>query len=577
MKNYFPILTWLSDYKASYFKNDFIAGITVSVLLIPQGMAYALIAGLPPIYGLYAALTPQIIYTLLGTSRQLAVGPVAMDSLLVAAGLGAIGNIEPSQYIQMAILLALLMGIIQLLFGILKMGFLASFLSKPVISGFTSGAAIIIGLSQIKHLLGIPISQSNKIQFFAISIFQSDTPVHIPTLSIGLLSIILLLILKKWNAKIPSALIAVILSTLWVYYGKQNQEGVAVVGIVPSGLPSINFPDLKWSTLKNLFPIALTIAIVAYTEAISISKTIADKHKYYELDPNQELIALGTSNIVGSFFQSYPTTGGFSRTAVNDQAGAKTGVASFICALIVAIILNFFTHWFFYLPKAVLGAIIIAAVIKLIDIKYAVRLYNIRKDEFAVLLLTFVLTLFVGITQGILFGIILSLLLLVYRASKPHYAFLGRIGKTNYFQNIERFPDEVVLREDLIILKFDAQLFFGNIQFFKKLVFKSINNNPEKVKGFIINARSINYVDSTATEELVLIIEQLQKKGIRVMIVGAIDPSRDIILNSKLIKVIKKQNLFVTSGDATDSFDGISKKTALQKKLSRQSNPLDRK
>tara|TARA_A100001011_G_scaffold162951_1_gene171414 strand:+ start:14618 stop:16351 length:1734 start_codon:yes stop_codon:yes gene_type:complete len=577
LKNYFPILTWLSDYKASYFKNDFIAGITVSVLLIPQGMAYALIAGLPPIYGLYAALTPQIIYTLLGTSRQLAVGPVAMDSLLVAAGLGAIGNIEPLQYIQMAILLALLMGVIQLLFGILKMGFLASFLSKPVISGFTSGAAIIIGLSQIKHLLGIPISQSNKIQFFAISIFQSDTPVHIPTLSIGLLSIILLLILKKWNAKIPSALIAVILSTLWVYYGKQNQEGVAVVGIVPSGLPSINFPDLKWSTLKNLFPIALTIAIVAYTEAISISKTIADKYKYYELDPNQELIALGTSNIVGSFFQSYPTTGGFSRTAVNDQAGAKTGVASFICALIVAIILNFFTHWFFYLPKAVLGAIIIAAVIKLIDIKYAVRLYNIRKDEFAVLLLTFVLTLFAGITQGILFGIILSLLLLVYRASKPHYAFLGRIGKTNYFQNIERFPDEVVSREDLIILKFDAQLFFGNIQFFKKLVFKSINNNPEKVKGFIINARSINYVDSTATEELVLIIEQLQKKGIRVMIVGAIDPSRDIIINSKLIKVIKKQNLFITSGDATDSFDGISKKTALQKKLSRQSNPLDRK
>ena len=181
MKNYFPILTWLSDYKVSYFKNDFIAGITVSVLLIPQGMAYALIAGLPPIYGLYAALTPQIIYTLLGTSRQLAVGPVAMDSLLVAAGLGAICNIEPSQYIQMAYRLGLFVGIIQLLFGILKMGFLASFLSKPVISGFTSGAAIIIGLSQIKHLLGIPISQSNKIQFFAISIFQSDTPVHIPT------------------------------------------------------------------------------------------------------------------------------------------------------------------------------------------------------------------------------------------------------------------------------------------------------------------------------------------------------------------------------------------------------------
>ena len=310
-------------------------------------------------------------------------------------------------------------------------------------------------------------------------------------------------------------------------------------------------------------------------ESISISKTIAEKHRYYKLDPNQELIALGTSNIFGSLFQSYPTTGGFSRTAVNDQSGAKTGVASLVCAVIVAITLSFFTHWFFYLPKAVLGAIIIVAVIQLIDIKYAIRLYNSRKDEFAVLLLTFILTLFVGITQGILFGIILSLLLLVYRVSKPHYAFLGRIRNTNYFQNIERFPDEVTVREDLVILKFDAQLFFGNIEFFKKLVFEAVEKNSKKIKGFIINARSINYIDSTAAEELVLIIKKLQKKDIRVMVVGAIDPSRDIIINSKLIDILKKQNLFVTSGDATDSFDGVSKKTALQKKLSRQSNPID--
>ena len=572
MKAYFPILNWISDYKSEYFKDDFFAGVTVAVLLIPQGMAYALIAGLPPVYGLYAALAPQIVYAFLGTSRQLAVGPVAMDSLLVAAGLGAISIIETEEYIHMAILLAFLMGIIQFLLGILKMGFLVSFLSKPVISGFTSGAAIIIGISQIKHLLGIPLSQSNKIQFFAISIIQSDIPIHIPTLTIGLTSVFLLLILKKWAPKIPSALIVVILSTLWVYFAKQNQVGVAVVGIIPDGLPTLNLPHLELESVKNLLPIAFTIAIVAYMEAISISKTIAEKNKYHELDPNQELIALGTSNVIGSLFQSYPTTGGFSRTAVNNQAGAKTGISAFICALIVAAILNFFTHWFFYLPKAVLGAIIISAVIKLIDIKYAIRLYNSRKDEFAVLIFTFILTLFSGITQGIFFGIILSLILLVYRASKPHYAFLGRIGNTNYFQNIERFPDEVVVREDLIILKFDAQLFFGNIQFFKQLVFNSIEKKSGKLKGFIINARAINYIDSTATEELVLIIKKLQKKGIRVMVVGAIDPSRDLIINSKLIRVIKKQNLFVTSGDATDSFDGVSKKTALQKKLSRQFN-----
>ena len=575
LKKFFPILTWLPNYSGSTFKSDFIAGITVSFLLIPQGMAYALIAGLPPIYGLYAALSPQIIYALLGTSKQLAVGPVAMDSLLVAAGLGTISILGPEEYIQSAILLAFLSGTIQFLLGLFKMGFLVSFLSKPLIKGFTSGAAIIIGLSQVKHMLGISLHQSNKIQLFAISLVNSEISIHFPTLMIGVISIFILLILKKWTPKIPSALVVVILSSLWVYFGKQYQEGVAVVGLVPGGLPSFNTPNFNIETIKNLIPISLTLAIVGYLESISISKTIAEKYKYYQLNPNQELIALGSSNIIGSLFQSYPTTGGFSRTAVNDQAGARSGVASLICALVVAITVSFFTQWFFYLPKAVLGSIIIVAVIQLIDIKYAIRLYNSRKDEFAILLFTFILTLFVGISQGIIYGIILSLLLLVYRASKPHYAFLGRIGSTNYFQNIERFPDEVTVREDLIILKFDAQLFFGNIEFFKQLVFDAVEKNSKKIKGFIINARSINYIDSTAAEELVLIIKKLQKKDIRVMVVGAIDPSRDIIINSKLIDVLKKQNLFVTSGDATNSFDGISKKTPLQKKLSRQYNPMD--
>ena len=575
LKKFFPILTWLPNYSGSTFKSDFIAGITVSFLLIPQGMAYALIAGLPPIYGLYAALSPQIIYALLGTSKQLAVGPVAMDSLLVAAGLGTISILGPEEYIQSAILLAFLSGTIQFLLGLFKMGFLVSFLSKPLIKGFTSGAAIIIGLSQVKHVLGISLHQSNKIQLFAISLVNSEISIHFPTLIIGVISIFILLILKKWTPKIPSAFVVVILSSLWVYFGKQHQEGVAVVGLVPGGLPSFNTPNFNIETIKNLIPISLTLAIVGYLESISISKTIAEKYKYYQLNPNQELIALGSSNIIGSLFQSYPTTGGFSRTAVNDQAGARSGVASLICALVVAITLSFFTQWFFYLPKAVLGSIIIVAVIQLIDIKYAIRLYDSRKDEFAILLFTFILTLFVGISQGIIYGIILSLLLLVYRASKPHYAFLGRIGSTNYFQNIERFPDEVTVREDLIILKFDAQLFFGNIEFFKQLVFDAVEKNSKKIKGFIINARSINYIDSTAAEELVLIIKKLQKKDIRVMVVGAIDPSRDIIINSKMIDVLKKQNLFVTSGDATNSFDGISKKTPLQKKLSRQYNPMD--
>ena len=556
LKTYFPIFHWISNYQSADLKSDLLAGITVAVLLIPQGMAYALIAGLPPIYGLYAALAPQIVYAFLGTSRQLAVGPVAMDSLLVATGLNALSIVNPSQYIQMAILLALIMGAIQFLLGLLKMGFIVAFLSKPVIHGFTSAAAIIIGLSQLNHLLGVDLPQNSKIDVFIASLGQIETLVHLPTLGIGLTSILLLILIKKWNKKIPSALIVVTLGIIWVYITRQDQIGVAVVGQIPKGLPAFTFPALDITVIRELFPIAFTLALIAYMEAISIAKAIQEKHKTYEVNPNQELIALGAANMIGSLFQSYSTTGGFSRTAINDQAGAKTGIASLVSALIIAVILSFFTHWFFYLPKAVLGGIIILAVMRLIDIKYAFRLYKSRKDEFVVLLVTFILTLVIGIKQGILFGIIFSLLLLVYRTSKPHYAFLGRIGKTNY----------------LIILRFDAQLFFGNIQFFKQLVFDAIEKKPHRVKGFIINARAINYIDSTATEQLIEIIKTLQKKNIRVMLVGAIGPARDLIIKSKLIRVLKKSNLFITSGDATDSFDGICKKSALQKKLSRQSN-----
>ena len=535
-------------------------------------MAYALIAGLPPIYGLYAALTPQIVYAFLGTSRQLAVGPVAMDSLLVAAGLSALAIVDPSQYIQMAILLALLMGGIQFILGVLRMGFIVSFLSKPVISGFTSAAAIIIGLSQFKYLLGISLPQSNKLHVVFQSFINSEAPVHIPTLIIGTVSILLIIAVKKWNNKFPSALLAVALGIGWVYFNQLNEKGVAVVGLIPEGLPPFQVLSFEIETIKQLLPIALTLALVAFMEAISVAKAIEEKHKNYTIDPNQELIALGTANIVGSFFQSYPTTGGFSRTAVNDQAGAKTGMAALITSLIVGLTLLFFTHWFFYLPKAVLASIIVVAVVNLIDFKFAFRLYKNRRDEFVVLVLTFLLTLFIGITEGILLGVVLSLLVLVYRASKPHHAFLGRIGTTNYFKNIDRFSNEIVHRDDLIILRFDAQLFFGNIGYFKTLVNKAVEEKEQTIKGFIINARAINYIDITASEQLYELIASLQKKGIRVMVVGAIGPARDLILKSKIISILKKQNLFITSGDATDDFDGLCKKTPLQKKLSRQTN-----
>jgi len=411
-------------------------------MLVPQGMAYAMIAGLPPVFGLYAALIPQVVYALLGTSRQLAVGPVAMDSLLVASGLGALALSGIEEYIAMALFLSLFMGTIQFILGLFRMGFLVNFLSKPVISGFTSAAAIIIGLSQLKHILGTSIERSNQVHILLKNALLNIDSTHWITVGIGLTAILIIKLSKKINPRIPAALIVVFLGVLIVYFLNLNEQGVKIVGEVPSGLPSPKLPTVDGSRISELFPIALTLALIAFMEAISVAKAIEEKHSDYEVDPNQELIALGASNIIGAVFQSYPTTGGFSRTAVNDQAGAKTGVAPLISALVVGLTLLFLTPLFYYLPNAVLAAIIMVAVFGLIDLNYPLQLYKNQKDEFILLLVTFFITLGVGIKEGILLGVLSSLILLVYRTSKPHIAVLGRIRNTHYFKNVLRFPDD---------------------------------------------------------------------------------------------------------------------------------------
>ncbi|MDA9295019.1 SulP family inorganic anion transporter, partial [Flavobacteriaceae bacterium] len=327
IQHYFPILSWLKTYSPSFLKGDIAAGITVGIMLIPQGMAYAMIAGLPPVYGLYAALFPQIVYAIMGTSRQLAVGPVAMDSLLVAAGLGALSLTTNAEYIALASFLALFMGTIQLLLGGLKLGFLVNFLSKPVISGFTSAAAIIIALSQLNHLLGIDIPRSNKLHELFFYLIELGPQTHLLSVLISGLGISFLLIAKKHFPKLPGALLLVFLTTFIAAQNNWESLGITLVKEVPEGLPSFVWPKAGLSQVYELFPLALTLALIAFMEAISVAKAVEEKEKTNYLNPNQELIALGSANIVGGLFQAFPTTGGFSRTAVNHDAGAKTGVA----------------------------------------------------------------------------------------------------------------------------------------------------------------------------------------------------------------------------------------------------------
>lgn len=574
LKRYLPIFQWLPNYKKSYLSGDISAGLTVGIMLIPQGMAYAMIAGLPPVFGLYASLIPQVIYAILGTSRQLAVGPVAMDSLLVASGLGALAISGIDEYVAMAIFLALFMGAIQLGLGLLRMGFLVNFLSKPVISGFTSAAAIIIGLSQLKHLLGTDIERSNQVHILLKNAFITITETNLITLGIGVLAIVIIKVIKKINKGIPAALVVVVLGILGIYTFGLNELGVKIVGEVPSGLPSFGVPSIDYSRISELVPIALTLALIAFMEAISVAKAVEEKHDDYEVDPNQELIALGTSNIIGSLFQSYPTTGGFSRTAVNDQAGAKTGVSPIISALVVGLTLLFLTPLFYYLPNAVLAAIIMVAVFGLIDFKYPIELFKNRRDEFFLLLATFLITLTVGIKEGILIGVLVSLLLLVYRTSRPHIAVLGRIKNTDYFKNINRFPEDTETFIDFLIVRFDAQLYFGNKEYFRKELLKLVGLE-EEIKYVILNAEAINYIDSSAVHMMRQLISELKTKNIKFIITGAIGPTRDILYSSKLIHDIGKENLFVKTHEALEHCRTLSEKTAIEEKISLQSKNLN--
>jgi len=549
---------------------DAISGITAGILAIAQGMAYAMIAGLPPVFGIYAAMTPQIIYVLLGTSRQLSIGPVAMDSLIVAAGISAIGIVGIEEYILAAVFLAFFVGIIQVVLGVLKLGFLANFLSKPVLNGFTSAAALIIGLSQLKHLLRVDMQQTNKIHILFQEVILNFSETHFLSLGLGLVGIILIKVFQKINKKIPAILIVVSLGTIVMYFTQWHLQGIKIVGEIPVGLPKIGMPTLDKQLIIDLFPVAITLAVVGFTEAISIAKAIEEKHTDYQVDPNQELIAIGSGNIIGSFVQSYPTTASFSRSAIQDQGGAKSGIASLFSAALVLLTLLFLTPIFYYLPIPILAAIIMVSIFGLIDIKYPRQLWKKNRDECLAFLITFIITMTVGIPQGIVIGILLSLLTMIFRTSKPHIAILGKIKNTEYYKNVNRFEEDITVDKRILIFRFDAQLFFGNQDYFKKELLKQVAIKGAELELIIINAEAINYIDSSALNMLEKVCTDLRETKIKIMITGAIGPIRDIIFNHKLITIIGTDNLFINTSEAVNTFSERNIVSGIQRKISTQ-------
>jgi len=560
LKNFIPILKWLPKYKKKNFFYDFSAGINVGILLIPQGMAYALIAGLPPIYGLYAALTPQIVYAILGTSKQLAVGPVAIDSLIVASGLGIISISSPEQYILMAISLAFIVGSFQIIMALFRFSFIATFLCKPIINGFVSALSIIIGFGQLKYLLGISLSQTSLIQNILIDIYNNINQINLPTLYLGLSSIFIILFVKKYRPKFPIYFTILILGTFVSYIFDLNKTGIDVVGNIPKGLPEFKIPLLNYDIIIDLFTIGITLAILGYIHAISIAKKIEEKHNYYKINTNQELIALGMSNIIGSFFQSYPVSGGFSRSAVNDESGAKSGISAIISAFIVALTMIFFTSYLYHLPKTILSSIIIVAVFNLVDYKFPQKLFLNYKDEFFLLTITFLFTIFSGIKEGIIIGIFTSILIIILRFKNDGLSIKKKIKYLMNYKSIISISDKHKKKSNILILELKGQLFYGNLTYFKSFINKKTINSSF-LKTLILDIENLYHIDSSGSESFCQIIKMLKNKNIKVAISGFNKNKKDFKFDNNLIDCINKNNIFISIDNALENFNKPNKRT----------------
>ncbi|WP_237276557.1 SulP family inorganic anion transporter [Tenacibaculum ovolyticum] len=553
LKKLIPILEWLPGYKKSQLRGDIVAGITVATVLIPQGIAYALIAGLPPIYGLYAALMPQLMYAIFGSSRQVAIGPVAMDSLIVATGVSTLALIGSESYIAIAILLALMVGGIQLLMGLFRLGFIVNFLSRPVIIGFTSAVALIIGLNQFRNLFGVEFLQSDQVHILLEDIINRISYFNMNTTIIGVIACIIIMIFRKINKKIPNALIVVVLGIVVLRFFENYFLDVAIVKGIPSGLPKFTIPIIDIALVRELFPIAVTLVMVGYLEIISIGKTLEAKQDEYRIRPNQELVALGLSNIVGSLFQSYPSTSSFSRSAINEEAGGKTGISAIVSVIIVILTLLFLTPLFYHLPKTILAAIIIVAVFNLINFKEAKRLWSANNLDFWLLIATFFSTITFGIEHGILIGVGLSLIVLIFRTSRPYVIELGKVPNSDFYRNKHRF-NEVVTDKEVLVFRFDAQLFYANSNYFREKLEEMVEEKGKTLKLIVLDAESINRVDSTGIEMLKERIKYYNKRNIAFYFAGVKGPVRDAFFRGGVLEVVSLDHFFMRANGAVNFF-----------------------
>ena len=537
--------------KTALWRN-FQAGTTTAVVIIPQGMAYSLVAGLEPIHGLYAALLPLVVYALIGRSRELAVGPGALDTLLVGAALSTMAFVTPETHAGFAALLALEVAVIQLVLGFLRAGFLVNFLSAPVLSGWTSAAAIVIALSQVGNLLGFKLEATPYFHELVIDLGGKLGAIHPLTAVLGVASIVLLVLGKRHIPRAPYALGVVVLATIVSALSGAPDAGVPFVGSIPSGFPSIALPELSWEVVVALFPTALTIAFVGYLTMITIAKLFAEKNRY-EISPDRELIGAGAANLVAGLTQGFPVSASFSRSAVHAQAGATSRFALLVVAGWVALTLLFLTGLIHDLPKATLAAIIITAVYGLIDMKTAKRLRKVKPIDALVLGVTFVATLGVGIETGILVGIAASIGVFLFESTRPHAAVLGRLGDGPDFRNVSNRPDARTY-PGLAIVRIDAQFYFGNVTFLKEFLKRVERESAAPLNAIVLEACSFTQLDSSAESALSGIVDDYRKRGVRFMVASVKVPVLKVMKASGLYEKLGPDNFFLNVDDAVNAW-----------------------
>ncbi len=521
-----PLVRLLRGYPRALLRGDLTAGLTTAVMLIPQAMAYAALAGMPPITGLYASIVPIAVYALLGTSGSLAFGPVAIVSLLTASAVGPLAGGDPATYVVLAGALALMVGAIQLLLGVLRLGMVVDLLSHSVISGFTSAAALVIAASQLRALTGIESAGGETFVAELSSILGAISGLHPATLAVGLGSVAGLVVLRRVLPRFPAPLAVVGVVTLVAYGAGLGDAGVDLLGEVPSGLPGPALPAVGLAQLQSLLVPALTIALLSYMEGISVAKAIAAKTRE-RVDSSQELIASGAANLAAGVFQAFPVAGGFSRTAVNHQAGARTPLASLVTAATVALSVLLLTPLFTFMPRAVLAAIVIVAVAGLVDVRSAVRAWRTDRWDFTALVVTFTATLGLGVELGIGIGIAGSLLLLIARTARPHITELGVVPATGLCRNVARF--DTVTDPRVLLVRVDAALLFATAPSVTRRLEHLAAQRDDRLVALVLDASAIADVDGDGAHVLDELETTLTARDVSLHLATVRGPVRDAL------------------------------------------------